>query len=160
MKRPLRRILTPAERVAVNESLTDRMIQLQTPTMMLDGDRPVWVPGPSDITRPQIAQREAGRLKRVLDEGSPGDLSKAEIRGRDKEIQELEDRVRRKLIPEKAYHHKSDESSEYRKVVAGIVKEMSDPELARDAARLKNLRRERDPHDPQAGTIEHLRRRG
>lgn len=158
MRRPVRRILTPAERASMEANLRDHMIQSQTPILMMNGEHPAWVPGMSNAQHPQASTIEARRIKKALDEGTAHDLTKHERRTSDKEIRQLEEEVSARLIPQRQYRMADDGSPEYRNVVSELVKQGTDKAFAAKVERLKNLKREREPDNPDAGNIEKLRR--
>lgn len=158
MKRPVRRILTPALRKHIENEIRDKEIQLHYPTLQAgSGGRIGWTPMQVDQQNAGATAQDVRRLKQILEQGSAHDLTKAEVRERDKEIARLEGRVRKKLVPHEHYHLKSEDSKDYNKVVRALVTQADDKELGSDIERLKNLKRERDPENPDAGNIEYLR---
>ena len=159
MKRPVRRYLTPDERATLEQHQRDMTVQLETPTLMMGPNgQVVRVADRSNLDSPHVVSAEIRKTKRLLEEGRPHDLTKAEIRERDKEIRRLEDRVKKSMVPENHFRMPDDGSSNYRKVVDELVRQAQDPKLSSDIETLKNLRRERNPDDPKAGSIEDLRK--
>jgi hypothetical protein len=157
MRRPTRRILTPGERQTLRAQERELTAQMETPTIMMGPNGPIRVPDRSNLEYPYRVQAERQKIKKVLDEGTPNDLNKREIVERDRRIRELEERVGKRLVPHEQFHMADDGGSTYRKVVSEIVSQESDPVFKQAVAELKNLRRERDSDNPNAGGIEDLR---
>jgi hypothetical protein len=158
MRRHVRRILTPSERQMLKAKVGELTAQMDTPTVIMGPNGPVWVPDHSNLERPHQVQAELQKTKRVLEEGTPQDMTRREVVAREKDIRILEERVKKRMVPEKQFKMASDDSSDYRKVVDELVRQGQDPVLSADIQALKNLRRERDPDNPSAGGIEDLRR--
>jgi hypothetical protein len=133
------------------------MTQLTQPLMMVGpGGQLIRVPM-TPLGNPALAKFEADRIKKALDEGSPHDLTPAERRERDKEIRRLEEELGRDMVPGRYHGMKAQDTKDYHKVVNELVVQMSDPARNQKIERLKNLRRERDADNPNAGNIENLR---
>jgi hypothetical protein len=159
MRRPVRRILTTGELSMLKRHEADMTAQLETPTLMMGSDgQIIRVADKSNLENPQQVSAEIRKARKAIEEGTPFDLTKAEIRERDREIKRLEEQVKKKMIPEKNFRMADDGSSDYRKVVNELVNQAKDHRLTEDINVLKNLRRERNPDDPNAGNIEDLRR--
>jgi glutamyl-tRNA reductase len=126
---------------------------------MMGPNGPIRVADKHGLDEPYRVEAELRKTRRILDEGSPSDMSKYEIRAREKSIKLLEERISKKMIPEKQFMMKSDGGSEYRKVVNELVAQGQDRVLSADIESLKNLRRERNPDDPLAGSVEDLRKK-
>ncbi len=97
------------------------------------------------------------RLQGIMDAGAPRVSNRAQKVARDREIRGLEEELRKDVIPRQHYDLKRQDSTDYNKVVSTLAGQMTDPRRRAKEDRLKNLRREREPEDPNAGKITDLR---
>lgn len=165
MRHQPRRVLTSSERGFIKREIRELETQLGTPEMVGLG---VWAPNPMvpQQHRDKTARRLA-ELKRHLEQGSVQEMSRSAKQKRDRRIKELEERVRKRLIPSKFFHAKREDSKDYHKAVDHEVALAKDPQHQQEVSELKNLLRERaqegarfngSQEDPNAGNIEHLRK--
>jgi hypothetical protein len=158
MRRPIRRILTPQERAQLQARIQDNEIQLNAPEMTIVNGREAWVPSSRvEQQHRDLTESSMARMKRMLEAGSAHDLTDREIVERDNRIKELEESLRKKMVPKAFYHQKQDDVNDFHKTVDHLVKTEFSQEFQTEAQELKNLRRERDPDNPNAGNIENLR---
>lgn len=149
-----RRILPHSERAGLRARIEDPRINPQ----MADSVEGGFVHSPAAAyTDQRMADAETKRLKHLLDAGSPQDESKQYKKARDREIAQLEDAIRRKMVPTRQFKAVRSDSSEYHKTVKHLTTINEDPTLNAQKQRLQSLLRERDPENPRAGSLEYLR---
>ncbi len=157
-----RRVLTPAERRSLQERISDRQEGLTTPElsgMSRDGG-PLWSQTDRPHTQNTNRERmELQRAKRILASGEVGQISQADKLKIDRRIRDLERFVKEKQImaPDKYFHQKRSNDKDYHKTVNHIAKVEMDPRVVETMNELKNLKRMRDPDNPNSGNIESLR---
>lgn len=159
MKRPIRRILSTEERKWLEELKRDKEIQLRNPQISAtDSGQVVWAPGQVDQDSSRT-QAQIQRLSKALDEGSVHDISRNEKAERDRVIRRLEQIAKKTLVPNRYLHQKQSDTKDYHKTVnEGLVNGEMSSEFQKNVIEpLKNLRRERDPENPEAGNIDDLR---
>jgi hypothetical protein len=155
MRPPRRRILTTTERDQLRAELGEGPLGVGASDVGV-GD--VWYQNPRDSNHdPVVTAQKRKRLQAILDAGSPHDETAAYRRARDKEIREIEEELRKDVVPAQHFHLKRADSKDYHKVVDTLVDQARNQRRRQLEDRLKNLRREREPDDPNAGKIVDLR---
>lgn len=154
MRPPRRRILTATERKNLERQLSDGGLS----PMPFDITTGGWYPASaSGMINPVEAKNRAMRIKKFVEEHSPQDESKAYKRSRDARIAQLEETLKKDTVPRQYVHLKRQDSKDYHKVVSTIVSQLENPQRRAMEDELKDLRRERDPEDPNAGVLTYLR---
>lgn len=157
MRPPLRRdrVLTVAERRMKRAELGLGPLGLD-PADVGQGDQ--WYIAPNiNPLNPVELESKKRRIRAELEAGSPHDESPAYKRKRDRRIRELEESLKKDVIPHNFYHLKRQDSKDYHKVVKEIVSQTSNQNRLAMEDELKNLRRERENDDPDAGKLTYLR---
>lgn len=163
---PPRRFLAPAERQRIQREIQDLEQGAKSPTYMIgDSGQARWAEGP--VVGGADAMRRAARLKKILEDGTPADLSRKAKSLRDKRIRELEERVKKRMVPSKFFYQKREDSKDYNKTVDHLVKLEQNPQHQTEVTELKNLLRERSidgsrlhgsSENPACSSIEYLRK--
>ncbi len=150
-----RRILTVAERQQFQAELGVGALGLDASDVAPGG---VWYESPHDqpLNPVELAAKRR-RTQAILDAGSPHDESRSYKAARDKRIRLLEEELRKDVIPSNHFHLKRQDTTDYNKVVTTLVGQMSSKRRREIEDELKNLRREREPDDPNAGKLVDLR---
>ena len=156
MRAPVRRrILTVVERNSLKAQLGAGPLGLDPADV---GVGEVWYQNPQDHTlNPVEVATKKARIKAILDAGSPQDESGAYKRKRDTRIKALEEDLRKDAIPHNHYHLKRQDSTDYNRVVKTLTSQLTDPVRRAKEDELKNLLRERESEDPDAGKLTFLR---
>ena len=154
MRHQARKILSYSEREQLRErvynpALNESPADLVTPSQ--------WVHAPGGRVNENEAKAKDARLKYILDAGSPQDESPSYKRWRDRRVKELEESLRKDVVPMNVFHMKRDESSAYQKVVGAIRDQINNPQRVSMERELQSLRREMDPQNPTAGKLSDLR---
>lgn len=155
MRPPRRRILTVAERRQFQAELGVGAVGLGAADV---APRGVWYQSPHDqpLNPVELAAKRR-RVQGILDAGSPQDESRKHKVARDQRIRELEEDLRKDVVPSNFYHLKRQDTNDYNKVVTTLASQMTSPRRRAAEDELKNLRREREPEDPNAGKLSDLR---
>ena len=150
-----RSILTYSERKGLEGQLGNGPLGIRPADVGTGGQ---WYQSPHELPLDpvQLAAKQA-RIRRELEEGSPQDNTRAHKVKRDKEIRLLEEELRKDVIPRDYYYMKRADSTDYSKVVKELAGQMTNPRRRTVEDRLKNLLREREFDDPNAGKIAYLR---
>lgn len=167
MRRPTqapKRLLTPTEKQKIRAEIRECEMQLNSPDLIALGR---WAPNPgfsaahSGYVNPRLAM-----LKRRLEEGSVEDLSKSSVNKREKRIKELEERIKKRMVPHSFFHAKRQDSKDYNKTVDHLANIEMGSENQKEVAELKNLLRARSAagsrmgnttENPANASIEYLR---
>lgn len=156
MKAPIKqRILTTNERNDLRAQLGCGPISIEASDVATGN---VWYQAPHNqhLDPIQLAIKRQ-RIQAAIDAGSPHDEKKQYRAWRDRRIGELETSLRKDTIPRSFYHLKRADSKDYDKVRDEVVSQLENPRRRALEDELKNLRRERDPENPNAGKITDLR---
>ena len=158
MRQPLRqksRVLTATERDNLRAQLGDGPLGIAPADV---GYGNVWYQAPhaQPLNPVEVAAKRAG-IKAFLEAGTPQDEKRSYKMRRDKRIRDLEEALRKDVIPTSFYHLKRDTTKDYEKVVTTLVDQMRSPERRRKEDELKNLLREREPENPNSGKLTYLR---
>ena len=101
------------------------------------------------------------RMKKTLANSEPDDLSAQDVAALEKEEKELSLYVKGKMVPKKGTalspSIKGTANPDFRKAVNLMARDEMSQEYLAKAHRLKNIRRQLRPDDPNAGNIEDLR---
>lgn len=112
---------------------------------------------------PKHIKANIEKLERVLSQGSPDSLSKAERIRRERMIQQDKEWLQKNMVSRKSYNLGWRDirdgrctKADYDKAVQGCVNEMS-PQFQKVANRYKNNMRELQPDDPNSSNLENIR---
>lgn len=163
-----KRLLSPVEKGRIAAEIRDIEMQLRSPDLVgLRGMGGVWAANPAfSAAHSDTMTRRVQILKRRLEEGSVENLGKQAVLRREKEIKELEEQVKTRLVPRGFYHAKRQDSKDYDKTVRHLVDVEMTKETQGMISRLKNLLRARSAQesrtggaqeDPKNASIEYLR---
>lgn len=154
MRHQARRILPFAEREQLRNRVYNPALN-ESPADLASPDQ--WVHAPGGRVNEAEAKAKDARMKAILDAGSPHDESPSYKRWRDRRILELEDRLRKDVVPLNVFHMKRQDSSAYRDVVSTLRSQIQNPDRVSMEQELQSLRREREPENPSAGKLSDLR---
>ena len=113
-----------------------------------------------------LISQQMRRAKRVLDRGSPVDLSRRERAAMERQAKEDAEFLRRQMVPKKVYNqpsvfHRGDrieQNPAFAKAQSAVEKrEVMNSEFQKRANRYKNSMRQLDPDNPEASNLERLR---
>lgn len=161
MRQPQRqksRILTATERGNLKAQLGDGPLGIAPADIGYGMTGLSWYQAPhaQPLNPIEVAAKKA-RVQAILDAGSPHDEKRHYRAWCDKRIHELEDELRKDVIPTSFYQMKRNTTKDYDKVVKTLVEQMQDVNRKSKENELKNLLREREPDDPDAGKLTYLR---
>lgn len=111
--------------------------------------------------RKSVNRQQINRLKRALANSQPEPLSKAEIVELENEEKVLTEHVQKMMLPKKhttlKQYDSTGFSTEFRKASNHMAANEFSKDYLRKAHRLKNIRRQLRPNDPDAGNLEFIR---
>lgn len=169
------RVLSVRERDAFKREIADRKKMIQGHLVIPKGDSQEgmsprrqgrWESFMTHHENKGQLQREISSIKKILDKGSPRDLSRKERRTLEKQVEEDREFLKKNMVPERIYQQRSIiHEGEYTRTNpkfanaqrAVFEREVSSIEFQRRANRFKNNMRELDPENPESSNIERFR---
>lgn len=105
--------------------------------------------------------RQIQQMEKVLADGQPGPLSPQKIAALEREEKELTEQVQKMMVPEKQTQLRQFEggtmNTEFRRAASEMAKTEFSKAYLEKAHRLKNVRKQLRPDDPDAGNLEFIR---
>lgn len=155
MRHQARRIYSYSEREQLKARVYNKALNEQP--CDLDNSPNEWVHAPGGRVSQAEANAKDARMKAILEAGSPHDESLSYKRWRDRRMKELEESLRKDVVPLNVFHMKREDSTTYRSVVGTIKEQMNNPQRSAMERELQSLRREVEPENPEAGKLSDLR---
>jgi hypothetical protein len=144
-----RRILPPQERERLEAELESRLEDKK-----FKPGKHTWQPERVNDPRERAMIQ---RIKKTLDNGTPGSLSASEKSRLESEAKTLRGWLRSKMLTRRQASLRAGPDPAFRKAVNQMAQNENSLEFVRRAERWKNIMRQLDPDDPNVANLETIR---